>query len=600
MNPCEIMGIMRRLLGVTLLLLAFVVPTTTPAQAVTAPFPYVLSIQGAYGTATVTVPVPAETSPVRFTGRIQSSFTRPGQFLISINGQIRERVPTTGGRFRVPLRRSDVVDSAVRISLSVQLRPSRNCLIDDRSQATIRNPRLVLNRKPGKPQTIADFISPATRSFLVTVPTAATPDEQAAGLDTVLALRHTVGPPTRIRLRATDNPPSTTPRRSVVVVDEDGSGSSALSVRQGRLFVTGSPGEVTKAAISIADPNASLLDVRTVTNLSGTADYSPVDPQTTLSDLGIPELSVVGIGSVSTTVSIPQAAFGQPVQQLILNLRGAATPVRKGQEGRINIRWNNELVSSRLLTDNSRVALDLTIGAGNLFSVNYLTAELEYIPGGRNCQQPLPGELAFDTSASAVSATLGDSTPPGFQRFPQSFPAVIPVGFGADPSPALENAARILDAAASVSPLQYTVEILDEPTRRPGALIAGATLTQAQDLGAPLPDQQNLANFPPGRSTPYAALQAYFSNGDDLIVLNGEPASAARSLANWPAAQDGGWAGMQGQVYVKSRSSEEPQSFDVPSTAPDRQRPQLIAAGVLTVALLIGLVIWLRWRFARR
>ena len=570
------------------------------AHAATAPIPYTLAVQGPYGTAEVTVPIPDGTRPKRFTGKIKSEFTTPGRFLIKINDSTRKRIPIRGGRFTVPVRTRDVRDGAVKIALQVRLRPTRDCLRDDDSQAVIRNARLVLNRRPPQPRTLADFLSPATEHFVVTVPRQPSPPEQEAGLDAVLALRHLLGVGHTITLRTTDRPPATTAKRRVVVVDEDGSGSSVLAVRAGRLFVTGSPDEVTKAAISLSDPNITLLKVRSVTNLAGTADYNPAPASTTLEGLGITPQALKGIGTLSSTFTIPQAAFGQPISELVMNLRGAVTPVTAGQQGRVNIRWNDQLVLSQTVTDSSSMTLNFTVGAGSLFAANYLQTDFEYLPGGGDCRAPLPGELQIDPVASTVKASFGDSAQPGFQRFPQSFPEQIPVSFGLKAQPALRNAARILDAAASVSPLQYTVEVLDKPTRRPGALVTGATNTQAQDLGAPLPDQQNLAKFAAGRSTPYAALQAFNGGGDDLIVLSAEPTKAAQALANWPAAQRAGWAGLTGQVYVKASDSGAPQAFETPNTVPNKQRTQLIAAAALTVALLIGLMVWLRWRFRKR
>ncbi len=589
---------MRRV-GILLTLVSVLLPWHV-AHAATAPIPYTLSIKGEYGTAEVSVPIPDGTSPVRFTGRIESGYTTPGRFLLSINDKVRKRVPIDGGRFVVPLRPRDVRDQAVKITLGVRLEPSEECLRDDQSTAVIRRARLVLDRPPPVPRTIASFLSRATDRFVVAVPARPSTQEQAAGLDAVLALRHAFGTGPAISLRTTDRPPRTTATRHVLVVDEDGSGSSALSMRAGRLYVTGSATEIEVAAISLADPNIALLKSRSLTNLAGVADYEPVPAATTLEELNVAPVKLRGIGTLSQTVNIPQAAFGKPVSQLVMNLRGVVTPVSRGEQGRISIRWNDQLITSQALNRSSKVSLDFTVPAGNLFAVNYLQTDFEYIPGGRNCRQPLPGELQIDGVNSTVTASYGDSAPPGFQRFPQSFPAQIPVSFGLNARPALRNAARILDSAASVSPLQYTVEILDKPTRRPGALVAGATGTQAQDLGAPLPNQQNLADFAAGRSTPYAALQAFLSGGDDLIVLSAEPAGAAQALSKWPAAQDGGWAGLEGQVYVKARDSGKPQAFDTPSTAPNKQRPQIIAAIVLTVALLIGLLVWLRWRFQRR
>ena len=589
-----------RAVGISVMATGFVLAPVPFAHAASTPVPAPVSVQGPYGVDEVTVPIPDGTRPKRFTGRIRSQFTIPGSFLIEINDSVRKRVPIRGGKFSVPLRARDVRDGGVNIALMVNLRPSKDCLRDDQAQAFIRDARVVLNRRPPRPRTLADFLNTTTERFVVTVPREPSTEEQAAGLDAVLALRHAIGSGPKITLRTTNQPPKTTLKRRVVVVDEDGTGSSALAVRAGRLYVTGSPEEVAKAAISLSDPNVTLLKVRSVTNLAGTADYNPVPNSTTLAELGVEPFALAGIGTLSSTMTISQAAFGQPVSELVLNLRGAVTPVTRGQQGRVNIRWNDQLVASQLVTDSSALTLNRTGNAGSLLSVNRLQTDFEYLPARKACRTRLPGELQIDPAASTVEASFGDSAAPGFQRFPQSFGPQIPVSFGLAARPALRNAARVLDSAASVSPLQYTVEILEDPAQRPGSLVAGATNTQAQNLGAPLPDQQNLANFPPGRSTPYAALQAFNGGGNDMIVLSAEPPKSAKVLANWPAAQEGGWAGLTGQVYVKASDSGAPQAFQAGSSSEGGSRLPLIAGGVVVLALLAGAGAFFGWRYLRR
>ena len=94
-----------------------------------------------------------------------------------------------------------------------------------------------------------------------------------------------------------------------------------------------------------------MLAATSVSDLAGRADYRPLTGAASLHDLGIDALSVRGIGRVAQTVSVAQAAFGQPVEQLVLDLSGTATPVVPGQQGRVSIRWNDRLVSSRALTE---------------------------------------------------------------------------------------------------------------------------------------------------------------------------------------------------------------------------------------------------------
>jgi len=573
--------------------------TTSTAQADSAPFPYSLSIQGGYGSAEVLVPVPIGTTPTRLSGRITSSYSTPGDIVVTLNGRTAARVPAIeGGRFTVDVRADDVVADAVPVGLRAALEPDSDCLRDDQAVASLQDPVLRLDAAAPTPRTIADFLSPASGGFTVVVPANPTPAEQASGLDAVLALRHAYPPTTAVGLTVTADPPASAPDSRVVVVDQTDGPGNTLSVLDGRLLITGAEQDLSDAAIALADPNLTLLNKPTVTDVHGGADYQPLPGESDLQSAGIESLTVSGVGTVSQTVPVPQALYGRPVSQLIVELRGTASPVLPGQQGRVNVRWNDDLVSSQALTQDSRVLMDFTVEAADLLATNYMTLELQYQPAGGDCSNPpLPGTVEIDVRSSTLTPSFGVSEPPGFQRFPQSFGASIPVWL-ADPDPAtVINAAAILAAATAPSPLQYTVELVDRDTVADrGGLAVGVSAQDADSLGAPLPDEQDGEDFPAGQGTDYAALQAFQSGSVDLITLSAQPTAESRELAAWPLAQETGWASLAGQAYVMSAASDQPEPFETRDTTPDKQTPQLIAAAVITVVLLAALIVWLRRR----
>ena len=567
------------------------------AQADTAPFPYTLSIQGGYGSAEVLVPVPAGTRPKRLSGRIVSSYSTPGDIIITLNGRTAARVPAVeGGRFDVDVRVSDVVDATVPVGLRAALEPDTDCLRDDQAVASLQNPVLRLDSAAPTPRTIADFLSPGAASFTVLVPSQPTGAEQASGLDAVLALRHAFPEATGVRLAtSTDTEASALDR--VVVIDETQAQTNSLTVTDGRLVVAGPAQTLSSAAISLSDPNARLLNLQTVSDVNSPADYAPLTDEADLQSAGIDSLTVTGVGTVGQTVTIPQALYGRPISQLIVRLRGAATPVLPGQQGRVNVIWNDDLVSSQALTQDSRVSLEFTVAAADLRATNYLTLQLQYQPAGGDCSNPpLPGTVDIDVGTSTLSATFGGSEAPGFQRFPQSFAASIPVSLAPPEAMSLVTAADILAAATASSPLQYTVELVDLDTVGDrGGLAAGVDPQSADELGAPLPDEADGPGFPAGQGTPYAALQAFQSGRSDLITVTAEPTVESRELAGW-VRNDAGWSGLTGQAYVLAASSDTPEPFATRDTTPDKQTPQLIAAVVISAALLLAVVLWLRRR----
>ena len=586
-------------IGLLTALLLLSVTTPAAATASTAHFPYELSIKGAYGTADVLVAIPDGTRPVGFTGRIESSYTTAGDLLVIVDGRVAASVPAKrGGGFQIRLNPADVHDGELAVGLRADLEPDRNCFRDDLAVASVVDPQVELDRSPEPASTIAGFLAPGSASFVVAVPAAPTPAEQTAGLDVALALRHIAQPSTAIDLQVTDSPPPTTAERRTVVVNEVPAENNSLSITDGRLVISGGDQALTDAATSVADPNTSLLDVAQVHGLPGYLDHNPITAAGSLTELGIDSLSVRGIGRVSQVVTIAQAAFGAPVSQFIVKLVGAATPVLPGQQGRVNVRWNDQLVVSRALTQDSRLTLSFTVASANLRSVNYLDLELEYLPAGGECSNPpLPGEVALDVQASTLTPTFGTSAGPGFQRFPQVFESVIPVATGGPLADSLPDLAAVLDAAVMASPLQYRTELVDAGSLAGrGAVGAGLSSLQAGELAAPVPAQQDDPGFPAGAATSYAALQAFQSAGSNLIVLSGDSRSATDDLARWVEGQPGGWSALTGEAYVLAEGQSQPQAFVTASTEPDKRTPQIIAAAVVTVILLLALAIWLRRR----
>ncbi len=565
----------------------------SPAQAQTSDFGYTLSIKGGYGTSEVSVAVADGTRPVSLTGNIASSYTTRGTIDVLINGQRRASAPAIGGGpIKVDLVAKDVEQGHVIVGLRAALRPDQDCLRDDQAVATLEDPRLVVTGRVVPPTTLAEFLAAGPSRYVVQVPAAPTPAEQAAGLDAALALRHLYGETVDISL--TMDAPSTDSSARVVTVEETQDPDNSLSIADAVLFVRGPAEALEQAAVSLADPNVGLLEVTSVDTVSGQAQYAPLEGTASLRAAGIESLAVTGIGSVTQTVTLTQATFGRPVSGLVFDFVGASTPVLQGQQGRVNITWNGDLITSETLTEDSRVNLRFSIAEENLRAVNALDVQLEYLPAGGDCSiTPLPGTVEFDTLRSTVTPDFGESAAPGFQRFPQVLPAQIPVAAGGALAQSLPELAQVLTGVTAPSPLQYTVALTDVSDLMDTAGVAtGVSAPQATLLSAPLSDDPD---FPAGKREPYAALQAYQANGHDMLILTGV-APASSTLAEWPVAQPGGWASLEGQTYVLATDQTQPEAFQTSSTQPDKQKPQIIVGSAVSLALLLVLIIWLRRR----
>ena len=147
-----------------------------------------------------------------------------------------------------------------------------------------------------------------------------------------------------------------------------------------------------------------------------------VDPtdllaQRSLRDVGVRRLSTSGSRVLQLPINLPQAAFGEPVDEIRVRLGGVA--VASGTTGRdpILTLWLNDDLQDVIEYDASgRFDLEFVIGADQIGRDNQLVVRSE-LP--LECGDELPNhELTLD-AASWVDADPGQSLPMSLDRFPQ-------------------------------------------------------------------------------------------------------------------------------------------------------------------------------------
>ncbi len=582
--------------------------------------PYTPTITGAAGRAEVTVTLPAEARPVTFVGDVRSSYVDEGSIVVTINGRRVAEVPaTTGGPVSAALTSADLRDGVIVVAMYADLEPRVGCFVDSTSVATLVDAAVSFAHDVEAPDTIGGFLSDGVQTLDVQVATDASSAEQQAALDAVAALVHRYRPPATVRLVMSDEPPASDYLNRVVVVraDESDAAASATASSGGTLEVTdegyllvAAPASVlSSTAYALADQSLELVSVPILRSVTGTPDWSPASTTATLASLGAPPISLSGVGRVQALVGIGQPAFGRPVSGLAINLVGVVTDLPAGATGRIDFLWNDVLVESRDMTNDTAVDVDLALSDDQLRRDNVLTIQLSYVPPSGSCTPPpLPARLDIDPRLSTVTPTFGDSLPPGFERFPQVLGSTVPVVLATSGTTAsrLEQAGDLVAGLAAATPEQLATRIMTLDAflaEEVAGIVVGADGPLTQDLAAPfavgsvVEVTDTSAPFTAELRGPLALGQAYDDGTRDLVLLGPLPSApddpgtaAALALTDAFAEQVATgplrWSALAGRVMVMTSSG---QLEAVPLPPPSDGL--VSAVSLLTIALIVTLLI---------
>lgn len=612
------------------LMLAFLVTVTgvltamAPAAAEeltsSVALPFTLSIQGANGRSEVLAPVPEGAVPLQLTGTVNATYNYPGVVSISVAGRDAVEVDaTTGGAISIPLTAADVVEGRVPLLMAVRLTAQEECFADDTATAVLADALIDFQYPATPPDTIATFLSAGVQQYTVVVSPSASAQAHGAALTAVAALTRRFPTPTLVELLATDEVPEATYLNRVIVFTEqtlDNDSANTVEVLNGAMSITGEGDGLTQAATALADPNTSVLVQPATSDLSAPADFTLRDGAVSFKDLGVNALELTGIGRQQAQISLTQPMFGQPLESMRVNLTGALTPLPEGGQGRVDLSWNDQVLTSIPMSANPNFTRSLEIPTDLLRRDNSLGIALFYSPPGGACFPPgMPATLEIDTVTSTADAKVGTSVVAGFDRFPQVLEATVPVALdsGMPPDEALAAAGDLVASLQSASPQQYVFEVQSiDDVRRDGrpALIVGATETTSTRFEAPLRDS-NPTRIGIGSPTfqavlvgPFAALQAFSSDDRNLVMLtNVNPTSdgasqLATSLASYANEPPTRWGQLTGQVVAMAVDGE-PIATNITQPPPPNESLTVLIATVIGFTVLIVLILFWLWRRPR-
>ncbi|MCH9815762.1 MAG: hypothetical protein K0U64_04825, partial [Actinomycetia bacterium] len=484
---------------------------------------------------------------------------------------------------------------------------------DSTATATLKNGRITYRAEATAIESIGTFLSPGLDSYRVAVPSDATTGEQTAALTAVAALSYRYEAPTIVELVSTDSTPVGDFLNRVVVLREDPeAGSNTFTVNdEEQLVVTGTAAQLQSGAIALGDPNTDILQQRTATDVSGTADFEVLSDAASFTDFGLAPASLSGVGEIRSTWNISQSGFGQAVDEIAVSLVGAMSQLPDGGQGRVDFLWNDQLVESVALSEMTELAVNLNLGTEQVQRDNELVASLKYVPPGGKCYPIGLGALVtIDADRSTISGNAGQGLGQGFDRFPQSLGATVPVALGSatGSGAALSQAGSLLAGMQSIGDQQLVASVVSADDfaglSEPG-VITGADTTTITALAAPLGGsnatvvQPDDPEFSAQLSAGYATLQG-FADGDRDIALLGQVGDstpdAGSVLAGFANDAPDQWRNLVGVAYVQfAEGAPTEVTLDIPQSLPTYVW-QLIIGAALVVLLVVALLLWARRR----
>ncbi len=572
--------------------------------------------------------VPDGVTPTALRGTLSSSSTLGGEVVVLIGTREVARVePGPAQDIAFPLLLDDVSAEGV---LDVRVRyevPATDSGCPSLEPVTTRLHDLVLvSTGEEVPATsVADFFPALATRIDVQVPRTADDELLTAGLTAVAALGavYPEGTPIVLGSPGTVLPRTGTGQRVVKLEpprgdDEASEGEASVSVTEKyglqTLVLSGSGDALVDAARALG---SSLLDLAGSDRASGLSVLPGVrdpDAEVSLAELGLEDVALSGVGLGSTSLAVPQDAFGGPVEQLRLRVVGTHTAVDPESKAQLNTYVNGFLVDSQLLGEESSLALEATVPAGRLRPVNDVRFSLAALPVDGVCPGPdteLPLEVSLDATQSTVTGTPGVGDAEGFALFPQVLGGTLPIGIrgrGRARVVAAADAAQLVLGLQRSASAPLEVQVMEAESLiagDQGGLLVGADLQDALALQAPVPFSSFRQVDADGRTfgvdsdDPFAALQASGPPERPVLVLGSwaprkkaDTESLLQTLLEQTSGE--GWSSLEGNVLIahgKGRTFALDVAPTLPPASEDEDSGRVawwVLPGVVVLALLLA------------
>lgn len=581
----------------------------------------------------LTLPIADGVTPTRVLGAIEAQEPLTGSLAVVVSGRtVLTLDAATASTLDIPVGSADVVDGVLAIGFQLTGATGSTgalCEVQGRSMI-VSGLGVVIEGAPASPTTVGDFFADSVTAVSIVVPDDATDDLRAAGLSAAasLAARYPSGTAITVSEEsATDGRPDLDAAQGRVVRFEAGDGDvvTALGDEAGvpALVLTGAEADLAAAGAALGSEYAGLASSATTTGLAQKVIPSS-SLEHTLADFGADRVALGSGGTAASYTTITQSAFGGPVSSIDLDLVGTHSAIPEGVTATANVYWNDFLIGSSVLGAETAVDMELSVPTGQLASSNGLSVRLSAVRESDGLcigsADSVPIELFLDGAGSTVTGVRGESAAPGFGRFPQAFGGELAVAFGesATGADALRSAGDLVAALQRVQPDPLAVSVVgidDFVGSDRSGLVVGAGADEAEELRTPLrlapftAIESSRLTYGVGTDAPYAALEAFTTDGRDVVLLggwspDGDPTASSAlqaSVAGWAAEE--GWLALPGNLAVSGSTAADPVAIDSNEITPQEEVKDdysSYAIWFLVAAVVIGLLILLGWLARRR
>lgn len=521
-----------------------------------------------------------------------------------------------------------VVSDAV-LSISVEERYGATCTSTAVEPSALRlvDNAFFFERLDTRPQTIADFFPPVLDHAIVVMdPDAPTSVRSAAfELATALARRYPTMPTVDVVHRTVAAGPfaewadvgipvSDDPfTRTIVLTSAE---DAAMTVRQGRdgthLEIAGPDGVLEEMTSAVSAPELAFVTKASVRveELATTPMPEDLLAQRSLRDVGVRRLVASGSRILELPIALPQAAFGEPVNEIRVRVGGlAVASSTNGSDPVLTLWLNGDLQDAIDYDDSGRFDLEFVINASQIERDNVLVVRSE-LP--LECGDELPNhELTLD-AASWVDAEPGQSLPASLDRFPQVAVGHLAVVAG-DSENEIEVAMAMVGVLQGASPLPIHPQAA--PVERVlSGFSSGLVITDgrgevaaamARDLTTVRSDQ--LAFVSSESPEDLAFLSTSITDSDqDILVVFSPTEELSRTFVDVATTQ--GWSAFTGNAVgvrgdgdvvrsATSSAAEAEASLATLQEAPEPERSigRQMGLGALAALLVVVGVVMLRF-----
>ena len=283
----------------------------------------------------------------------------------------------------------------------------------------------------------------------------------------------------------------------------------------------------------------------------------------TLADLGFADRTVEGSTLLVAEYPFAVADFGHAQTPTAFRLVARHSVMPSVGHGSVRVHLNGSLIWSRAI-DRSEIDAVIALPAHLMRRDNSLQVRFQVVLGDGNC---ILGSQVFTATIDAASAFVIDGTDqlaPGFARFPSTFVPTFSVLLEPRDRYRVELAAIVIGAMQQTTRTPLTPALARDRAAATGSILAVGTSSLADALDAPVHSAGFRLRDRSGRvwdeftpDAPYAAMQAYERNGNDVLLLhhtlaNGQPLAdlLRESLAPY------GWFGVRGDLVIRGETGE--------------------------------------------